>query len=179
MLVNPNMSSSEEGQAAVRDLRYALEETFSTLTQMTDRTDSDDLRPAPLPSNKKSLEFTRAVLKHSFTPSKITDLVKGLRDMRSDVQTCSTKLEATFQHVHILYDIMSNGLARVASQESIFSTSTNLTVRINLAAWLKGLARKWRLSKLRRSTSVSHPVSSQTPSHFIFGLSLTFWNPNM
>ena len=58
------------------------------LTLMTDRTNSDDLRPAPLPSNKKSLEFIRAVLKYNFTPSKITDLVKALRDVRSDVQGC-------------------------------------------------------------------------------------------
>ncbi len=160
MWANPNMASSDYGQATVRELCHALEETFSTLTQMTGRTNSDDMRPAPLPSNKKSLEFTRAVLKHSFTPSKITDLVRGLRDMRSDVQTCLTKLEATFQHVHALYDIMNNGLARIASRASIFSTSTNLTVRVKLAAWLKGWEGIWGISRHHRSTSVGHPVSS-------------------
>ena len=139
---------------------------------MTARTNSDDLRPAPLPPNKKSLEFTRAVFKHSFTPSRITDLVKGLRDMRSDVETCLTKLETTFQHVHDLYDIMNNGLARIASRASIFSTSTNLTVRIQLAGWLKGLEGTWGLSRKRRPVPVSHPVSAQIPSHFIFGLQL-------
>ena len=154
------MASSECGQAAVRDLCDTLEETFGTLTQMTDRTNSDDLRPAPLPSNKKSLEFTRAVLKHSFTPSKLTDLVKGLRDMRSDIETCLTELETTFQHVHTLYDLMNHGLANIASRASIFSTSTNLTVRIKLADWLKGLEGTWGLSRQHRSTSVSHPVSS-------------------
>ena len=166
-LVNPNMASSEDGQAAVRELCDTLDATFRTLTEMTDRTNSDDLRPAPLPSNKKSLEFTRAVLKHSFTPSTISDLVKGLRDMRSDVQTCLTKLETTFQHVHDLYYIMNNGLARNASRASMFSTSTNLTVRIQLAGWLKGLEGAWGLSRERGSTSVSHPVSSQTTSHLI------------
>ena len=180
MLVSPNIASSEYGQVAVREMCDALEETFSTLTQMTDRTNSDNLRPAPLPSNKKSLEFTRAILRHTFTPSKITDLVKGLRDMRSDVETCLTELVTTFQHVHGLYDIMNNGAARDASRASrasIFSTSTNLTVRIQLAAWLKGLEGTWGLSRHRRSVSVSHPYSSQTSSHLIFGFSfVTFFD---
>ena len=160
MLANPNMAFSEDGQAAVRELCDTLEETFSTLTQMTDRTNSDDLRPVPLPSNKKSLEFTRAVLKHSFTPSTLTDLVKGLRDMRSDVETCLTKLETAFQHAHSLYDIMNHGLERVASRASIFSTSTNLTVRIQLADWLNGLEGTWGLSRQHKSTPVSHTASS-------------------
>ena len=160
MLVNPNMVASEDGQAAVRELCDTLEETFSTLTQMTDQTNSDDLRPAPLPPNKKSLEFIRAVLRHSFTPSKITDLVKSLRNMRSDIETCLTKLETTFQHVYSLYDIMNHGLERIASRASIFSTSTNLTLRIRLADWLKGLEGTWGLFRQRKSTSVSHTASS-------------------
>ena len=137
------MVSSEYGQAAVRKLCETLEETFSALTQMTDRTISDDLRPDPLPSNKKSLEFTRAVLKHNLTPNRITDLAKSLRDMRSDVTRCTTRLETTFQHVHTLYDIMNNGLARTASRTSILSTATNLTSRIQLADWLKGREGAW------------------------------------
>ena len=174
------MAFSEYGQTAVRELCGVLEETFSTLTQMTNLTNSDDLRPASLPSNKKSLEFTRAVLEHCFTPSKINDLVKGLRDMRSDVQTCLTELMTTFQHVHALYDIMNNGLARTTSRGSIFSTSTNLTVRIKLATWLKGLERTWGLSRQQRSTSVSDPVSFQAPSHLVFGFSfVTFLNLKM
>ena len=179
MWASTNVTSSEYGQVAVRELCDALEETFSTLKQLTDRTNSDDVRPAPLPPNKKSLEFTRAVLKHSFTPSKLTDLVKSLRDMRSDVQTCLTKLEATFQHVHALYDIMTNGVTRVASRASDFSTSTNLTVRLKLAAWLKGWEGTWGLPRRRRSVSVSHPFSSRRASHLFCGFSfVTFLNPN-
>ena len=160
MLVNPNMAVSEDGQAAVRELCDTLEETFSTLTQMTAQTNSDDLRPAPLPSNKKSLEFTRAVLKHNFTPSKITDLVKGLRDMRSDVKACLTELEATFQDALSLYSDMKDGLARITSRGSFFSTSTNLTARIKLVGWLKEWEGTSGLFGKRESTSVSHPVSS-------------------
>src|SRR5258706_1850106 len=174
------MASSEYGQSAVRELCDALKEGLNALTQMTDQSNSDDLRPAPLPTNKKSLEFTRAILKHSFTPSKITDLVKGLRDMRSDVETSLTKLETTFQHVRTLYDIMNHGLKRTAPRASMFSTSTNLTVRIKLATWLKGLEGRRGLSGQWRSTSVSHPVSSQTPSHIIVGFSfVTFLNLHM
>jgi len=168
------MARSQYGQTAVRDLCDALEETFNTLTQMTDRTNSDNLRPAPLPSNMKSLEFTRAVLKHSFAPSKITDLVKCLRETRSDVQMCLTKLETTFQHANTLYTIMGNGLARITSRTSIFSTSTNLTVRIELAAWLKRWEETWVPSMRRKSTPVSHIVSSRPPFIIRF-LASTSW----
>ena len=126
---NLDIVSSERGEAAVLELCNVLKATLSTLTQMTDRMHQDDLRPAPLPSNTKSLEFIRAVLKHSITPSKITDLIDALREMRVEVQACLTKLEAAFQHVHSLYDIMNHGLARTASRESFSSTSTNLTPR--------------------------------------------------
>jgi hypothetical protein len=166
------MAFSEHGQAIVRELCDALEETFNTLTQMTDRAKSDDLLPTPLPSNKKTLEFTRAVLKHSFTPSKITDLVKGLREMRSDVQMCFTKLDNTFQHVHTLYNIMGNGLPRISSRKSrtssIFSTSTNLTVRIELAAWLSRWEETWGFSLQRKPTSVSHAVSCRAISSYFW-----------
>ena len=174
------MSPSEYGQDLVRELCDALVETFKTLTQMINRTNSDDLRPSPLPSNKKSLGFTRAVLRHNITPSKITDLVKGLRDMRSDVQMCLAKLETTFQHVHSLYNIIHNGLERNASLVSTSSTSSNLPIRIKLSTWLKRCEETWGFSIQRNSNSVSHPASSQAPFHLIFGFSLmTFFNPNM
>ena len=173
------MASSESGQAAVQELCDALEETFDTLTQMTDRTNSDDLRPVPLPSNRKSLEFTRVVLKHSFAPSKITDLVKCLRETRSDVQMCLTKLESTFQHVQTLYTIMGNGLARSSSRTSIFSTSTNLTIRIELAARLRRWEEIWGISLQYKSTSVSRAVSSQTPFHLFYSYRfVALLNPN-
>ena len=155
------MSSSEQGQVAVRELCDALEETFNTLTQMTEKTNSDDSRPAPLPSNKKSLEFIQAVLRHSLMPSKIADLVKALREMRSDVQICLTKLETAFQHVDTLYNIMNNGLMRIVSRASIFSTSTNLTIRIKLYNWLKRREKTWGLFNRHNTTSVSRSIHCQ------------------
>ena len=133
----------------------------------------DDLRPVPLPSDRKSLEFIRAVFKHSITPLTITDLVKALREMRSNVQTCLTKLEATFQHVHTLYDMMSNGLGRTASRTTDISTSTNLSVRIKLTDWLKRWEGTWGPFGKRESTSVSHPVSSR--HHFNSLLASASW----
>ena len=140
-----------------------LETTLSTLKQMTVKVNEDNLQPAPLPSDKKSLEFIGAVFKHSITPSKIADLVKALRKMRSDVQTCLTELEATFQHVHTLYDMMSNGLGRITSRTSVTSTSTNLSVRIKLADWLNGWEGTWGSLRQRESTSVSQPVPLRHP----------------
>ena len=170
------MSSSEKGQIALRELCDALEETFNTLTQMTDKTTSNESRPASLPSNKKSLEFTQAVLRHSLMPSKIADLVKALREMRSDVQICLTKLETTFQHVNTLYNIMNNGLARIVSRTSIFSTSTNLTIRIKLYNWLKRREKTWGLSNRHNTTSVScsiHRQMSYEP-HLDFSFMIVF-----
>jgi len=173
------MASSESGQAAVQELCDALEETFNTLTQMTIRSNSDDLRPTPLPANKKSLEFTQAVLKHSFAPSKIADLVKCLRETRSDVQVCLTELETTFQHVQTLYNIMGNGLTRISSRTSMLSTSTTrLTSRIKLAGWLARWEETWRNSSRHKSTSVSRAISSQTPFHLLFSYPfVAFLNP--
>ena len=174
MFVTPNLSLSEDGQAAVRELRDALEETFNTLKQMTDRVNADDLQPAPLSSNKKSLEFTQSVLKHTFTPSKLTDLIKGLRDMRYDVKACLTELEATFQHALDLYGDMKIGLARITSRES---TSTNLTARIKLIGWLRGWEGTPGPFGQRESTSVSHPVSSQTPFYLIICFGFVIFQP--
>ena len=170
------MSSSEQGQVAVRELCDALEETFNTLTQMTDKANSDDSRLAPLPSNKKSLEFTQAVLRHSLMPSKIADLVKALQEMRSDVQTCLTKLETTFHHVNTLYNIMNNGLARIVSRASIFSTSTNLTIRIKLYNWLKRREKTWDLFSRPNTTSVSRSIHRQMSygPHLDFSFMIVF-----
>ena len=100
--------------------------------------------------------------------------------MRSDVQTCLTELEATFQHVQTLYYMMSNGLCRITSRTSVALTSTNLSVRIKLADWLKGWEGTWGPFKQRESTSVSQPVSFQTSSHLIIGFSsVAFLNHSM
>jgi hypothetical protein len=151
-----NTASRNYGQAAIQELCRVLDETFNKLTQMTDRKNSHDLQLNPLPDNKKSMAFVQAVLRHSLAPSKVTDLVKGLQDMRSDIQTCLKKLDATFQHARNLYDISNNGLPRISSGTSIFSTSTNLTLRIKLFDWLKRREGIWGLSRRHKLDPVSH-----------------------
>jgi hypothetical protein len=170
-----NTTSRKYGQAAIHDLCRVLDETFNTLTQMTDRKNSNDLQPNPLPDNKKSMAFVQAVLKHSLAPSKVTDLVKGLQDMRSDIQMCLKKLDVTFQHARNLYDISNNGLARPPSRGSIFSTSTNLTLRVKLFDWLKRREGTWGLSRRHELDPVSRASARRNiQSHFDYSL-VTFF----
>ena len=103
-----------------------------------------------LPEDTGSLAFVLAVFKHNLAPSKTTSLVKSLRDMRSDVQKCLRKLDTAFQHSWTLYTAMSNGLARIATNGTTFSTSTILTARIKLVAWLKDREGTWGMAKQRK-----------------------------
>ena len=101
------------------------------------------------PDDKGSLAFALAVFKHNLAPSKTACLVKSLRDMRSDVQKCLRKLDTAFQHSWTLYIAMSNGLSRVATNGTTFSTSSTLTARIKLVDWLKDREGTWGMSKQR------------------------------
>ena len=79
----------------------------------------------------------QAVLKHSFSPSKVANLVGNLKEMRSEIRACLEKLESTSKHVNDLYTINHNRLERVVTSSSTVSTSTILPARIKLAGWLK------------------------------------------
>ena len=144
------MSSSEDGNTALDKLCVALDATFDLLKRLTDQTTAQEsrLHSLSLPDDTSSLAFVQAVLKHNLGSSKTASLVKTLRDMRSQIQTCLRKLDTTFQHAWRLYTAMSHGLARVTTNES---TSTKLTARIKLVDWLKDRGDTWRLSKQRTS----------------------------
>ena len=146
-----NMSSSENGNTALAKLCIALEETSVLLKRLTDQTAAHEstLHSISSPNDPKSLAFVLAVLKHTLAPSEITNLVKGLRDMRSEIQMCSRKLDTAYQHSWRLYTATSNGLARVTTNESTFSTSTTLTARIKLVGWLKDREGTWGISRQR------------------------------
>ena len=103
------------------------------------------------PDDTGSLAFALAVFKHNLAPSKTASLVKSLRDMRSEVQKCLRKLDTAFQHSWTLYTAMSNGLARVATNGTTFSTSTTLSARIKLVDWLKYREVTWGMPKQRKS----------------------------
>lgn len=112
-----NMSLSEHSNTAIAT---ALDETFVLLKRLTDQIKAQEsrLHSIALPDDTRSLAFVRAILKHNLAPSKTTHLVKSLRDMRGEIQTCLRKLGAAFQHPWRLYTAMSNGLARVATNET-------------------------------------------------------------
>ena len=152
------MSSSEDGSTALAKLCIALDATFALLKQLTDQTTAQEsrLQSLTLPDDIMSFAFVQAVLKHHLAPSKTASLVKTLRNMRSEIQTCMKKLENAFQHSWKLYTAMSHGLARVTTKESTFSTSTALTARIKLVGWLKDREDTWGISKQRNgATTVS------------------------
>ena len=107
-----------------------------------------------MPANINSLKYMQAVLKHSLSPSKVTDLVNGLTGMQSEIRTCLEKLERSFRHVNDLYSFANNRLVRVATSTSCVSTSTMLPARIKLAGWLKRREGIWLLSRRGRSIRV-------------------------
>ena len=153
-----NVSCSEDCNAALVKLRLALDETFGLLKRLTGQTEAQQSRLHSLspPDGTGPLAFVLAVLRHNLMPSEITGLVKSLQDMRIEIQMCLKKLDTVFQHSWRLYTAMSNGLARVQTNESTFSTSTTLPARINLVDWLKDREDIWGISRQRnRATTVS------------------------
>lgn len=133
------MSSSEDSKTALTKLCIVLDDTSALLKRLTDQTEAQESRLHSLspPDDTGSLAFVQAVLRHNLAPSQTTNLVNGLRDMRSEIQICLKKLDNAFQHTWRLYNAMSNGLARSATYGTTFSTTTTLTARINLIGWLR------------------------------------------
>jgi hypothetical protein len=159
---------SQRGDGAITELCTALDETFTALERLAgqSRAEESRLHSIALPTDTRSLAFVQAILKHSFVPSKTTDLLKCLRDMRSEIQKCLRNLDTSFQHVWTLYIAMNNGLERVTTNASILSTSTVLTARIKLVGWLKHREDTWKFSKRRKAaTNVSFIVLSFVSSY--------------
>jgi hypothetical protein len=153
-----NNLSSQHGEGAIAELCTALDETFVALELLTGQSKAEEVKLDSIapPTDTRSLAFVQAVLKHNLAPSKTTNLLKCLRDMRSEIQKCFKRLDTAFQHVWTLYIAMTNGLERVATNISILSTSTVLTARLKLVGWLKDRQDIWRSSKQRKAaTNVS------------------------
>jgi hypothetical protein len=159
----PNSSFSHHGDAAIAELCTALDETFVALEGLTDQTKAKEFKlySLALPNDARSLAFVQAILRDNFAPSPTTDLLKCLRDMRSEIQKCLRKLDTAFQHVWNLYNAITNGLTRVATKGSVLSTSTTLTARIKLVSWLKHREDTWRLSRQRKSCQSCHSLTLQ------------------
>ena len=145
-----NVSSSEDSKAALTDLCVVLDDTYVILQRLTDQTEAQKSRlRSQSPGDAGSLAFVLAVLRGNITPTKATDLVNGLRDMRSEIQSCLKRLDTAFQHIWRLYFTISIGLARTPSTGS---TSSSLTIRIKFVDWLKDRQIKWGLSAQRNET---------------------------
>jgi hypothetical protein len=115
-----------------------LKETHRTLKRLTDQTESEaTLRATTLPSKKKSLAFVLAVLKHNVSPEKTDEMIVNLREMQTKIQDCLINLEISFNQVDRLHDSFDGQLKRMSTSGSLLSTSTTLTVRVQLANWLE------------------------------------------
>ena len=138
------------------------------LEQLTKHTESEktNLQSITLPENKKSLEYIQVILKHNISPSKVSDLVNGLRGMQTEIQECLEELESSFGHVNDLYNINKNPLMRVATSTSLVSTSTALTAHVKLVGWLKRREESWSFSRRSNSTSVRPVTFREIPCSF-------------
>jgi hypothetical protein len=158
--------SSNDSRVAIDELCAALDDISAVLKRLTDQTKAEEtkLDSLSLPDDTRSLVLVQAVLKHNLAPSKTTNLLKNLRDMRSEIQRCDGRLRAAFEHAWRLYTATTNGLARVATNLSILSTSTALTARIKLLDWLKDREGTWTFSRQKYATmTVSWDVIRPLP----------------
>jgi hypothetical protein len=115
-----------------------LKETHRTLKRLTDQTESEaTLRATTLPSKKKSLAFVLAVLKHNVSPKKADEMIVNLKEMQTKIQDCLINLEISFNQVDRLHGGFDQQLKRASIAGSILSTSTTLTLRVQLVSWLE------------------------------------------
>jgi len=141
-------------------LCQALKETYNTLKRLTDQTESQEgtLRANALPSKKRSLAFVLAVLKHNISSETMDELISNLREMQTEIQGRLKNLETSFDDVQDSYDFFHQQLVRVPTSGSLISTSTTLTVRVQLASWLENFGRRDFSERRRKRNSVVSPL---------------------
>jgi len=141
-------------------LCQALKETYNTLKRLTDQTESQEgtLRANALPSKKRSLAFVLAVLKYNVSPETIDEMISNLRKMQTEIQDHLKSLETSFDDVQDSYDFFHQQLVRVPTSSSLISTSTTLTVRVQLASWLEIFGRRDFSERRRKGNSVVSPL---------------------
>jgi len=74
--------------------------------------------------------------------------------MQFEIRAGLDNLESTFSHVQDLYNFTNNRIERISRPMSGVSTSTMLTARIKLAAWLERREGTWQLSSRSTSTTM-------------------------
>ena len=141
-------------------LCQALKETHDTLNRLTDQTESEEgtLRANALPSKKRSLAFVLAVLKHNMSPETIDKMVSNLREMQKEIQDRLKNLETSFNDVQNSYDFIHQQLVRAPRPTSSLSTSTTLTVRVQLASWLGNFGGRGFSERRRKGNNIVSPL---------------------
>jgi hypothetical protein len=140
-------------------LCQALKETHNTLKRLTDQTESQGatLRANVLPSKKTSLAFVRGVLKYNMSPQTMDEMIRNLREMQTEIQDRLKNLETSFNDVQDACDFFHRQLVRAPTSASLLSTSSTLTVRVQLVSWLEKFGGG---EFFKRSQNESRPVSS-------------------
>jgi len=141
-------------------LCQALKETHDTLKRLTDQTESQEgtLRANALPSKKRSLAFVLAVLKHNVSSETMDEVISNLREMQTEMQDRLKNLETSFDDVQDSYDFFHRELVRVPTSGSLLSTSTTLTIRVQLASWLENFGGREFSERRRKRNSVVSPL---------------------
>ena len=139
-------------------LCQALKETHNTLQRLTHQTESGTRRANPLPSEEGSLALVLAVLKHTVSSETIDKVISDLREMQKEIQDRLKNLETSFNDVQDAYDFFHQQLVRVPTSSSLLSTSTTLTVRVQLASWLENFGGREFSERRRKGNDVVSPL---------------------
>ena len=81
----------------------------------------------PLPQDRRSLVFVRAIFKHNLLPSNIEDAIIALKDFQFEVESCQQTTEFAFQQVWRVYDIVKS---RTLQRRSSVSTISSISAQI-------------------------------------------------
>ena len=116
-----------EGEDAVKELCESLESTRGLLAERVGQAQLETTRLVPLPQDRRSLEFVRAVFKHNFSRSNIKDAIIALKDFQFEVESCQQTIELAFQQVWRVYDIVKS---RTRQSRSSASTISSISTQI-------------------------------------------------
>ena len=164
-----------EGAVAVKELCESLESTRSLLAERAGLAQHETTTLEPLPQDRRSLAFVKALFKHNLSPSNIEDAIIALKDFQFEVESCQQTTELAFQKVWTVYEIIkSQTLQRSPSVSPISSNSTQMSesptqpqpqattgFRRETIDWLKGLVAS---SKPNSDLSIHISKPSELPT---------------
>ena len=129
------MSSSKNGQKAVKDLRSALDETFSYLERLAASAEGDHHQFTEQPYDDKSIVFIHTTLRHGLMPSNVDEAVSSLRSIESDIKRITAKVDEEFMRTTKLYNLSIN--QKPSSTNDSPRSAAMMTIRDKLIQILK------------------------------------------